>query len=117
MPYKIERFKPHWLLIATKTVTAGGTETIEHTFDDDLVINRLFIWASDGSSLYDVLLTIRIEDEYVTHDSVPAELFNTDQRDAYELKWSVGKGEKLYISITNNKTTNVTLYVLAEVTK
>jgi len=117
MPIKLENFKPHWLEIKSTTISAGATENIEYTFSDDLVIVRLFIWADDGSSLYDVLVTMRIEDEYITHDSIPAELFNTDQKDAYVLNWKVTNGQKLYMSITNNKASAVTLYIFAEIVK
>lgn len=117
MPLKIEKYKPHFLEIATVTVNAGSTSDIEYTFSDDLIISRLFIWSIDGSSLFNVFITGRIEDEYFTHDSVPAQIFNTDRRDAYELNWKVTNGTKLYLSITNNTASALTLRVFAEVTK
>lgn len=117
MAYKIERFKPHFLLLKQVTVGAGATEDFEETFSDSLLIKHLLVWATDGSDLYDVLATIRIEDETITHDSVPLELFNTDLDKAIELNWSVREGEKIRVSITNNKTTDITLNFILVIEK
>ena len=117
MAYKIERFKPHFLLLKQITVSAGATEFVEGTFSDDLVIKHLLVWASDGSDLYDVFGTITIEDETITHDSVPLELFNTDLDKAIELNWTVRNGEKIKISVTNNKATDVTLNFILVIEK
>ena len=117
MAYKIERFKPHFLLLKQLTVGSGATESFEETFSDDLIIKHLLIWASDGSDLYDVLGTITIEDETITHDSVPLELFNTDLDKAMELNWTVRNGEKIKISVTNNKAADVTLNFILVIEK
>lgn len=119
MTMKIEKFKPHWLDISDGTVTiaAGNTESIEYTFSDDLRIKKIFIWATDGSDLYNVTMTLRIEDEFITHDSVPAQLFNQSPFHAIELDWLVKNGNKLYLNITNNTAASITLRVFLEVEK
>ena len=117
MVLKIEMFKPHFLEIWSGSIDAGDTETIEYTFEDNLTIVRLFIWASDGSDLYDVVMTLRIEDEYITHDSIPCQMFNTNYHRAPVLNWNVVNGNKLNLSITNNKTSAISLRVFVEVVK
>lgn len=117
MPIKIENYKPHFLEIASKSISASGSADIEYTFSDELTIVRLFIWETSGADLYNVSMTLRIEDEYITHDSIPAEIFNTDRRDAWELNWRVKNGTKLYMTLTNNGSSTVNVKVFAEIVK
>lgn len=117
MAIKIEKFRPHFLKLFEKTVASGDTENGEVTFSDSFRIKKIFLVETSGTSLNNVTISLRIDDETITHDKIPATMFTESNRYNPDLNWSVVNGNKLYYGITNNTASSITVIGYAIIDK
>ena len=117
MTYKIQLVKNHYILIASEAVPSGGTEKVVYTFSDDLKVLDLVLIEEEGANTKKITTTIQLEDETITHDSVPVYLFSPENRFKQTIAFNVVNGNKLIIAFTNNDSVNATIDIVAIVTK
>ena len=117
MVYKIERIKPHYLELATVTITAGGTEKKLVKVSDDITIEDLVFIETAGADTKKITVTMRVEDEVVMHDRAPVYLFDITNQNRYKITFSVRANEEIEFGFENNDTVDANITIIAVITK
>lgn len=92
-------------------VSAGIAYELSWAADKKYTLERVFIVDRDGYTLYKVDASVRIEDQVITKEAVPAALFAPDEWLSPVIDYPVEKGETITITLTNKDT--VSHYIIA----
>ena len=97
------------------TVTAGSTlqeSSAYWTADADYMIEKIIIIEKGGTALYKAPTTIRIDEENLTKEAIPASIFNPNEFYSPKLDLPFGKGKTIYFSLTNNVGSDITISII-----
>lgn len=98
-------------LIESGSVAAGNTVEKSWTSDDDYTIKYMIIQEKSASSLNKVPATIRIAGEPKTKDKVNLKMFQAGREQIPMLQWDLPDNKDFYISLTNNLSSSIDLYI------
>ena len=117
MVYRIEKVKPHYLLLKEVSVVAGAEQKYDVTFSDTMRIADLYFVNSSTANTKKVTVSIQFEDEVITHEEIPLYLFDIDNEQREKIQVNVRNGEKMTIAFSNDDSNDLTGYLIAVIEK
>jgi len=104
-------------IVYEETVAADASFETDWTADADYIIDKIHIIEKTGRTLYKTPVTMRIEEEVITKDKVPASLFAPDEWLSPKLNAEFPKGKTYFISGTNKEGVSIDIAVILKLVK
>ena len=109
----VEKF----ITIDLGSITAGGTVESKLKKSESWKIVKIKAIEKNDNSLANVTATIRIANNVKTDEVVPLSVFQGDENEVPELNWEWKAGDEFVISVTNNGTATVNVFIVLQVEK
>lgn len=100
--------------LTASSVANGSYSELEWTPDRDITIKKMLVNERSGTDLYNVQLYITISDVPYTRDYVPAEVIGKNPEYCWKPDLRVPKGAKIYVKVSNNSGSTISLDVIFE---
>jgi len=94
------------------TVSASGTVSKSWSADDDYTLKKIIAVEKGNSGLHNVTATMRIENFTFTKDNIPLSVMQNNIQYVPDLEYLFKKGQTFYVSITNNGTSDVEIFLV-----